>query len=147
MDDDLKRMADDWGYFCEVVWGRTLSDWQKDALQRLASNGSVMTRMTLKEGVSGASFDCIIVDDVYEKPVENGYAECVITKRLRDSCYLAFDDGENDYTTAPQAASRIEQLEAEVKRLEQQLKMARRLAHRSKPEYPPEIGVPHLRED
>jgi len=111
MSDDLERMADDWGYFCEVVWGRTLSDWQKDALQRLASNGSVMTRMTLKEGVSGASVDCIIVDDPYEKPVENGYAECVITKRLRDSCYLAFDDGENDYTTAPQAASRIEQLE------------------------------------
>lgn len=111
MSDDLKRMADDLGYFCEVVWGRTLSDWQKDALQRLASNGSVMTRMTLKEGVSGASVDCIIVDDVYEKPVENGYGECVITKRLRDSCYLAFDDGENDYTTAPQAADRIEQLE------------------------------------
>ncbi len=46
-----------------------------------------------------------------------------------------------------QAADRIEQLQTEVKRLEQQLKMARRLAHRSKPEYPPEIGVPHLRED
>jgi HAMP domain-containing protein len=46
-----------------------------------------------------------------------------------------------------QAADRIEALEAEVKRLEQQLKMARRLAHRSQPEYPPEIGIPHLRED
>ena len=45
------------------------------------------------------------------------------------------------------AADRIEALEAEVKRLEQQLKMARRLAHRSQPEYPPEIGIPHLRED
>jgi len=52
-----------------------------------------------------------------------------------------------DYEVIDAAASRIEQLEAEVKRLEQQLKMARRLAHRSKPEYPPEIGVPHLRED
>ena len=46
-----------------------------------------------------------------------------------------------------EAADRIEHLENEVKRLEQQLKMARRLAHRSQPEYPPEIGVPHLRED
>jgi len=46
-----------------------------------------------------------------------------------------------------QAADRIEKLEAEVKRLEQQLKMARRLAYRPQPEYPPEIGVPHLRED
>lgn len=45
------------------------------------------------------------------------------------------------------AADRIEKLEAEVKRLEQQLKMARRLAYRSQPEYPPEIGVPHLKED
>ena len=44
-------------------------------------------------------------------------------------------------------ADRIEKLEAEVKRLEQQLKMARRLAHRPQPEYPPEIGVPHLKED
>ena len=48
---------------------------------------------------------------------------------------------------ATEAADRIEQLEAEVKRLEQQLKMALRLAHRSQPEYPPEIGVPHLMED
>jgi len=70
-----------------------------------------------------------------------------LVKRLRDSCYLAFDDGTNDYSTAIEAADRIEALEAEVKRLEQQLKMARRLAHRSQPEYPPEIGVPHLRED
>lgn len=46
-----------------------------------------------------------------------------------------------------EAKMRIERLENEVKRLEQQLKMARRLAHRSQPEYPPEIGVPHLRED
>lgn len=46
-----------------------------------------------------------------------------------------------------EAADRIEALETKVKRLEQQLKMARRLAHRPKPEYPPEIGIPHLRED
>jgi len=52
-----------------------------------------------------------------------------------------------DYEVIDAAASRIEQLEAEVKRLEQQLKMARRLAYRPQPEYPPEIGVPHLRED
>jgi hypothetical protein len=45
------------------------------------------------------------------------------------------------------SADRIEALEAEVKRLEQQLKMARRLAYRPQPEYPPEIGVPHLKED
>lgn len=42
---------------------------------------------------------------------------------------------------------RVEKLEAEVKKLEQQLKMARRLAYRPQPEYPPEIGVPHLEED
>ena len=51
------------------------------------------------------------------------------------------------HSIASEAADRIEALEAEVKRLEQQLKMARRLAHRSQPEYPPEIGIPHLRED
>ena len=57
---------------------------------------------------------------------------------------------QDDYETAVtmnDAADRIKKLEAEVKRLEQQLKMARRLAHRRQPEYPPEIGVPHLRED
>ena len=43
--------------------------------------------------------------------------------------------------------TRIEKLEAEVKRLEQQIKMARQLAYRPQPEYPPEIGVPHLKED
>ena len=48
---------------------------------------------------------------------------------------------------AKPAADRIEKLEAEVKKLEQQLKMARRLAYRPQPEYPPEIGVPHLEED
>ena len=45
------------------------------------------------------------------------------------------------------SADRIEKLEAEVKRLEQQIKMARRLAYRPQPEYPPEIGVPHLKEN
>jgi hypothetical protein len=45
------------------------------------------------------------------------------------------------------SADRIEKLEAEVKRLEQQIKMARHLAYRPQPEYPPEIGVPHLKED
>lgn len=32
--------------------------------------------------------------------------------RLRGSCYLAFEDGTNDYGSAPDAADRIEQLEA-----------------------------------
>lgn len=35
-----------------------------------------------------------------------------LVKRLRDSCYLAFDDNTNDYATAIEAADRIEQLEA-----------------------------------
>ena len=48
---------------------------------------------------------------------------------------------------ATEAADRIERLQTEVKGLEQQLKMARRLAYRPQPEYSPEIGVPHLRED
>jgi BMFP domain-containing protein YqiC len=64
-----------------------------------------------------------------------------LVKRLREDFGFSLD------VTAMEAADRIEALEAEVKRLEQQLKMARRLAHRSQPEYPPEIGIPHLRED
>ena len=64
-----------------------------------------------------------------------------LVKRLREDFGFSLD------VTAMEAADRIETLEAEVKRLEQQLKMARRLAHRSQPEYPPEIGIPHLRED
>lgn len=40
-----------------------------------------------------------------------------LTQRLRGACYLAFDDGTNDYATAPDAAARIEALEAEVARL------------------------------
>ena len=67
-----------------------------------------------------------------------------LVKRLRDDVAFGLSASIGD---TKEAADRIEQLEAEVKRLEQQLKMSRRLAHRSQPEYPPEIGVPHLRED
>jgi HAMP domain-containing protein len=67
-----------------------------------------------------------------------------LVKRLRNHELSRDIDA---WTTCGDAADRIEALEAEVKRLEQQLKMARRLAHRSQPEYPPEIGIPHLRED
>ena len=63
-----------------------------------------------------------------------------LIERLRE-----YGDGNNDLMDA--AADRIEKLEAEVKRLEQQIKMARQLAYRPQPEYPPEIGVPHLKED
>jgi hypothetical protein len=67
-----------------------------------------------------------------------------LVKRLLD--WSEYDEGKiND--TREEAADRIEQLQTEVKRLEQQLKMARRLAYRPQPEYPPEIGVPHLKED
>jgi hypothetical protein len=114
---DLKRMSDDWEYFCETVFGRTLPNWQKDIIKRLSSNGSVTTKMMLKEGLSGSSIDCVIVDDFYEKAVKEGIAECVIVKRLRDSCYLAFEDGTNDYTTAEQAADRIEALEAALREI------------------------------
>lgn len=73
-----------------------------------------------------------------------------LVKRLReladDQDWLA-PDNTNDSDELREAADRIEALETKVKRLEQQLKMARRLAHRPKPEYPPEIGIPHLRED
>jgi len=37
-----------------------------------------------------------------------------LVKRLRDSCYLAFDDGTNDYSTAIEAADRIEVLEKAI---------------------------------
>ena len=40
-----------------------------------------------------------------------------LVKCLRDSCYLAFDDGTNDYGTAEEAADRIEKLEALVEQL------------------------------
>ena len=68
-----------------------------------------------------------------------------LVKRLRAGVNLYYGTGPSGLLN--EAADRIEALEAEVKRLEQQLKMARRLAHRSQPEYPPEIGIPHLRED
>jgi len=34
-----------------------------------------------------------------------------LKQNLRGSCYLAFEDGTNDYETAPEAADRIEELE------------------------------------
>lgn len=34
-------------------------------------------------------------------------------KQLRDSCYVAFDDGTNDYDLAHKTAARIEELKAE----------------------------------
>jgi hypothetical protein len=40
-----------------------------------------------------------------------------LKQNLRGSCYLAFEDGTNDYETAPEAADRIEELEAELKAL------------------------------
>lgn len=36
-----------------------------------------------------------------------------LVKRLSGSCYLAFEDGTNDYSAAQEAADRIEQLEWE----------------------------------
>ena len=56
-------------------------------------------------------------------------------------------EANHDADIVDEAADRIEKLEAEVKRLEPQIKMARQLAYRPRPEYPPEIGVPHLKED
>ena len=37
-----------------------------------------------------------------------------LKKELRASSYLAFEDGTNDYGTAPEAADRIEQLDAKL---------------------------------
>lgn len=37
-----------------------------------------------------------------------------LLKALKNSVYLAFDDGTNDYTTALKAAEHIEELEAEL---------------------------------
>jgi len=67
-----------------------------------------------------------------------------LVKRLRADLASGLSASIGD---TKEAADRIEQLQTEVKRLEQQLKMARRLAYRPQPEYPPEIGVPHLKED
>ena len=44
-----------------------------------------------------------------------------LKQNLRGSCYLAFEDGTNDYETAPEAADRIEELEAANKLLNEQL--------------------------
>jgi hypothetical protein len=41
-----------------------------------------------------------------------------LVKRLRESCYVAFDDGTNDYSTAIEAADRIEQLELALRQIE-----------------------------
>jgi len=41
-----------------------------------------------------------------------------LVKRLRDSCYLAFDDGTNDYGAADEAADRIEKLEAALREID-----------------------------
>ena len=68
-----------------------------------------------------------------------------LVRRLE--CYADLNDAVYHPWVYKECADRIKKLEAEVKRLEQQLKMARRLAHRSQPEYPPEIGIPHLKED
>jgi len=38
-----------------------------------------------------------------------------LKQNLRGSCYLAFEDGTNDYETAPEAANRIEELEGQLK--------------------------------
>ena len=44
-----------------------------------------------------------------------------LKQNLRGSCYLAFEDGTNDYETAPEAANRIEELEAANELLNEQL--------------------------
>jgi len=38
-----------------------------------------------------------------------------LVKRLRESCYVAFDDGTNDYSTAIESADRIEKLQAALR--------------------------------
>jgi hypothetical protein len=38
-----------------------------------------------------------------------------LKQNLRGSCFLAFEDGTNDYETAPEAADRIDELEAKLK--------------------------------
>jgi hypothetical protein len=66
---DIKRMSEDFEYFCEVIFGERLRDWQKDVMQRLANGETVITKMIVREdieGVKGTSFDCIIVDDFYD---------------------------------------------------------------------------------
>ena len=57
-----------------------------------------------------------------------------LVKCLRDSCYLAFDDGTNDYGTAEEAADRIEKLEAIMRKLVEPFKASKLL-----------FGAQHLR--
>ena len=47
-----------------------------------------------------------------------------LKQNLRESCYLAFEDGTNDYETAPEAANRIEELEKQNASLEAKLAVA-----------------------
>jgi hypothetical protein len=65
---DIERMKNDFDYFCEVVFGRKLPEWQSNAVQQMILTGTVVTKTTLTEDVSGASIDFCIVDDVYEPP-------------------------------------------------------------------------------
>ena len=73
---DTKRMFEDFEYFCEVIFGERLRDWQKDVMQRLANGETVITKMIVREeiedigGIKGTSFDCIIVDDFYDNKPE-----------------------------------------------------------------------------
>ena len=41
-----------------------------------------------------------------------------LTTLLRDAAYLAFEDGTNDYTTAPKAAKALEAQAAHIAKLE-----------------------------
>jgi len=45
-----------------------------------------------------------------------------LKQNLRGSCYLAFEDGTNDYETAPEAADRIDELEKQNASLEAAIK-------------------------
>jgi len=47
-----------------------------------------------------------------------------LVNRLRDSCYLAFDDGTNDYAAAHKAADRIEELQGRAAAVEAKLAKA-----------------------
>jgi len=47
-----------------------------------------------------------------------------LVNRLRDSCYLAFDDGTNDYAAAHKAADRIEELQGRAAAVEAKLEKA-----------------------
>jgi hypothetical protein len=50
-----------------------------------------------------------------------------LKQNLRGSCFLAFEDGTNDYETAPEAADRIEELEAQLSNVSFELNTAVRL--------------------